>query len=393
MSDAIELFSGCGGLALGLHIAGFQHQKLVEFEPRAASTLRLNNLLTENPSSVENEDVRNISWSSWNDISLLAGGPPCQPFSIGGAHKGKADNRDMWPEAARAVREIKPKVQIWENVFGLTRPAFKDYLEWIECQLSVPQCVRGEAESFGQHLKRLKKLRDQKSEYNIWHQVVNAADFGVPQKRKRVIFFAVRNDVNKLPEKLKQTHSRDRLLWDKWVSKEYWDRHRLQSPTDADIPRLEQKRVNEMRASQKKPELEAWVTVRDALVGLGEPDGTNGHILQPGARVYKGHTGSPLDEPAKALKAGVHGVPGGENMMVKDDGSVRYFTIREAACLQGFPQSYQFSGPWSEAMRQLGNAVPVQLAEMIGNLAQQVLGLDLARAKNRTSKINSHRAA
>jgi DNA (cytosine-5)-methyltransferase 1 len=109
------------------------------------------------------------------------------------------------------------------------------------------------------------------------------------------------------------------------------------------------------------------VTVRDALVGLGEPNGQANHVFQPGARVYPGHTGSPLDQPAKALKAGDHGVPGGENMMVLDDGSVRYFTTREAARLQGLPDTYLFPRSWSESMRQIGNAVPAPLAEALGD--------------------------
>ena len=90
------------------------------------------------------------------------------------------------------------------------------------------------------------------------------------------------------------------------------------------------------------------------------------HRQQPGARSYPGHTGSPLDEPAKTLKAGVHGVPGGENMLRAPNGEVRYFTVRESARLQTFPDDYVFHGSWSETMRQLGNAVPVRLAEMVG---------------------------
>jgi DNA (cytosine-5)-methyltransferase 1 len=72
-----------------------------------------------------------------------------------------------------------------------------------------------------------------------------------------------------------------------------------------------------------------------------------------------------LDEPAKTLKAGVHGVPGGENMLRRPDGSVRYFTVRESARLQTFPDDYELHGSWTEAMRQLGNAVPVELARVI----------------------------
>ena len=89
------------------------------------------------------------------------------------------------------------------------------------------------------------------------------------------------------------------------------------------------------------------------------------HKLQGGARSYPGHTGSPLDEPAKTLKAGDHGVPGGENMLRTPSGSVRYFSIRESARLQTFPDDFVFHGSWTESMRQLGNAVPVALAEIV----------------------------
>ena len=98
------------------------------------------------------------------------------------------------------------------------------------------------------------------------------------------------------------------------------------------------------------------------------------HNYQSGAKVYPGHTGSPLDFPAKTLKAGDHGVPGGENMLVNLDGSVRYFTARESARLQTFPDGYKFHGSWTETMRQLGNAVPVHLAKIIGaSVASQLI--------------------
>jgi DNA (cytosine-5)-methyltransferase 1 len=89
------------------------------------------------------------------------------------------------------------------------------------------------------------------------------------------------------------------------------------------------------------------------------------HFFQPGAKSYPGHTGSPIDEPSKALKAGAHGVPGGENMLVQRNGEVRYFSVRESARIQTFPDNYIFSGSWSESMRQLGNAVPVALAQAV----------------------------
>ncbi|MDR3505254.1 MAG: DNA cytosine methyltransferase, partial [Acidocella sp.] len=99
------------------------------------------------------------------------------------------------------------------------------------------------------------------------------------------------------------------------------------------------------------------------------------HNFQAGARSYAGHTGSPYDEPAKTLKAGVHGVPGGENMLARSDGTVRYFTVRESARLQTFPNDFVFHGSWTESMRQIGNAVPVLLAKTIG----ENVALHLAR--------------
>ncbi len=117
------------------------------------------------------------------------------------------------------------------------------------------------------------------------------------------------------------------------------------------------------------PQERPWSTVRDAISDLPDPENHPGeipnHRFQPGARSYHGHTGSPLDEPAKALKAGDHGVPGGENMLARPDGRVRYFTVRESARLQNFSDDYVFHGSWSETMRQLGNAVPVTLGRVI----------------------------
>ncbi|MFH0911218.1 MAG: DNA cytosine methyltransferase, partial [Planctomycetota bacterium] len=103
------------------------------------------------------------------------------------------------------------------------------------------------------------------------------------------------------------------------------------------------------------------------------------HRFQPGARPYPGHTGSPFDEPAKTLKAGDHGVPGGENMLAYPDGKVRYFTVRESARLQTFPDKFIFHGSWTETMRQLGNAVPVALARVVAKEIHRLLSLHSRR--------------
>ena len=105
--------------------------------------------------------------------------------------------------------------------------------------------------------------------------------------------------------------------------------------------------------------------MRDAFVGLKEPKQDDCTLWN--AKSYPGHTGSSMDEPSKTIKAGDHGVPGGENMVRYPDGRTRYLSVAEAKRIQTFPDDYTITGAWTEAMRQLGNAVPVQLAYIIGN--------------------------
>jgi DNA (cytosine-5)-methyltransferase 1 len=369
MMRSVELFTGCGGLAMGLSRAGFHHELMVEWNENAYATIKHNkerglSHVHEWPS--QHADVRNIDWSTIpGNIDLVAGGPPCQPFSIGGKHAGNEDRRDMWPEAIRAVRELRPRAFLFENVRGLTRPAFSEYLRWIRTHLALPQFERLGGESHARHLVRLDARIDE-ALYEVAVIQVNAADYGAPQKRHRVIIVGIRKDIGMRLCFPSSTHSREKLLWDQWVTGEYWERHGLSRPKDEVIQTYDRQTVKHLRTMLVPPSGEPWITVRDALKGLGDPNGKNNHVNQNGARVYPGHTGSPLDQPAKALKAGDHGVPGGENMMIRDDGSVRYFTIREAARLQGLPDDYLFPCSWTESMRQLGNAVPVHLSAAFG---------------------------
>ena len=373
---SVELFSGCGGLALGTARAGFEHARMVEWNAGACATLALNKARGVKHARdwpFIQGDVREVNWSEVSgETWLTAGGPPCQPFSIGGKHKGNNDARDMWPEAIRAVRELRPRAFLFENVRGLARPAFADYLSWIKAHLAVPGVARWEGESHAAHLERLSHFMG-RAEYDVIVAKVNAADFGAAQKRHRVVVAGVRRDLGIALEGPVPTHSRERLLWDQWISGDYWTRHGMRMPTGGPSADTDRRVVARLRSIDKRPIETAWRTVRDAIVGLGEPNGANNHIRQDGAKVYPGHTGSPLDEPAKALKAGDHGVPGGENMMVRDDRSVRYFTVREAARLQGLPDDWSFPSSWSESMRQLGNAVPVELAHALGEWMARTL--------------------
>jgi DNA (cytosine-5)-methyltransferase 1 len=127
-----------------------------------------------------------------------------------------------------------------------------------------------------------------------------------------------------------------------------------------------------------EPDTLPWLTVRDALGNIPHPDSNHGipdHIFKGGARSYPGHTGSYIDWPAKTVKAGGHGVPGGENMIRYEDGSIRYLTVYEAKLIQTFPGDFHLAGAWGEAMRQIGNAVPVKLATVLGeHLAKTLEG-------------------
>lgn len=370
MRRSIELFSGLGGLALGMSRAGWKHEILVEWDRNAVSTVEHNKKREiEHVHSwpIVREDVRKIDWKPYRGkVVGMTGGPPCQPFGIGGKKRGHEDDRDMWPETARGVRVVDPHAFTFENVRNLAGPKFKNYLEWVKESLRRPHHPRSDGETHAEHWARLCAMTSAPY-YVVDHLVVNAADYGAPQIRHRVLVRGVRASSGVLLASMTPTHSRDRLLWDQWVSGEYWKRHRLPQPPDSVIPKGDQAQVRQLRARPLAPPPgKAWVTVRDAIAGLGEPDGKRNHVFQGGAKAYKGHTGSALDMPSKALKAGDHGVPGGENMMILPDGSVRYFTAREAARLVNLPDDYLFTASWSETMRGLGNAVPAALGEAVG---------------------------
>lgn len=373
---SVDLFVGAGGLAIGVSRAGFRHKAVVEFDQDACATIRENQRRGVEPMAhwpLVESDVREVDFAPLSQrVDLLSGGPPCQPFSLGGKHRGHRDHRNLFPEVFRVARELRPRAILIENVKGLLRESFAPYFEYICLQLSCPELVPKDGETWQQHLGRLQAHRSSGSEsglsYQVSHDLVNAADYGVPQRRERVIIVAVRQDLGVTWQFPSKTHSLDALLWHQWVSGDYWERHGMPPGNGTEAPSRVLSRIRRLKGSMEPPEL-PWRTVRDALADLPTPNGDDSRALNHrvvlGARAYPGHCGSPLDEPAKTLKAGDHGVPGGENMLLERSGEVRYFTLREAARLQTFPDDYYFPGSWTESMRQLGNAVPVLLAQRV----------------------------
>lgn len=358
--ESIELFSGAGGLALGLHDAGFHHKELYEWNATAVETLLYNQRMGH-PSlkdcRISRADVRDVDFTKYRGIDLVAGGPPCQPFSMGGKAAGMNDTRDMFPQAIRAVAQVQPRAFIFENVRGLLRPAFSNYVEYIKLQMEFPDYPISKNASWDQNLRRLQRHKERVGDsivglrYRVHVQQANAANFGIPQHRHRVFFVGFRSDIKTDWSFPTETHSDSK------------------TPAKADDNSVGGKRDHKFLA---------WKTLKDAIKDLPSPTSRAAakwynHVFQPGAKIYPGHTGSPLDRPAKALKAGDHGVPGGENMILFPDGSVRYLTVRESARVQTFPDNYVFLGSWTEAMRQLGNAVPKKLAEIVGNSVYNAL--------------------
>ncbi|MEF9883725.1 DNA cytosine methyltransferase [Streptomyces sp. P9-A4] len=417
----VELFAGAGGLAMAVHRAGFRPLLFNEFAKRACETLEANGAQrlpdgqkpTRAPKPDEKVplvagDVQELDMDYLaGQVDVLAGGPPCQPFSLGGVAKGDEDKRNMFPQMFKAVRQIQPKAVICENVRGLLRPSFRDYFDYIQRELELPFEERAKGTDWEKHYEYLLERRekepdDPKKRYDLVMMPVNAADYGVPQIRNRVIIVAFRRDLNVDRELFKSlvrpTHSATALIRSMDEGGEYWKRH-------PNVPDHVKKDVMD-RLPETMPMddgLLPWHTLRDAIAGIGDnkplpevPDewldrtehflgGFTEHIGWPGARIYEGHTPNELDRPAKTVKAGVHGVPGGESVMLLDElvadktapGGVRYkhryMTVRETARVMTFPDTWDLRGPRGEKMRQLGNAVPVALGEVFAKGVATVL--------------------
>ncbi len=337
---AIELFAGAGGLALGTASAGFKHEAVIEWNRNACNTIRENTRRGVVDWPLREVDVHQFDFKPYFGADLVAGGPPCQPFSIGGKHRGQNDSRNLFPEAVRAVREIQPKAIIVENVKGLLRSSFAKFFEYVVLQLTYPELTQRSKEDWTGHLGRLERCHTKGLSaglhYHVVFRRVNAADYGVPQKRERVFIVGFRGDVRAKWSFPEPTHSLASLLHSQWVTGEYWDRHKIAKRSRGAAPTKYKARIPRLAGGRFWPDAEPWLTVRDAIGDLPDPtkdkphDVLN-HVHNMGARVYGGHTGSPMDEPAKTLKAGDHGVPGGENMLAYPNGDVRYFTVRESA--------------------------------------------------------------
>lgn len=317
---AVDLFAGAGGLSLGLANAGWRIEAVVEFDEDAIATHKAN----IPDARYICEDIRNISFADYRGIDLIAGGPPCQPFSVSGHQRGSADERDVVPEFVRAVKEARPLCFLMENVPGLTTSRFHAYLKSKTSQLA-------------------------KLGYDVHAKVLDAADFGVPQHRRRLFLVGVPRGVKfEFPP---PTHGPHGGIPYKTV-RQALDGVKSDMPNRAKVVYC------------KNPILRPSPHAGMLLNGKGRPlnmdapsltipataGGNRTHILDPTDVLIEYH---------KHLRTGGQARSG-------EVPNCRRLTIRESATIQTFPPDFTFLGKPSRQYCQIGNAVPVLLAEAVG---------------------------
>lgn len=302
----VSLFSGAGGLDLGFKQAGFELLWANDFDADAVATYKHN---------IGNEcvlgDIKNIHSNDIPNADVMIGGFPCQGFSMANTKRNALDERNsLYLEYVRILKDKKPKIFIAENVKGILS------LEKGEVLKAIIQ----DFENVG---------------YQVQYKLLNSADYGVPQTRMRVIIVGIRNDLNINFEFPKPTHSKN----------------------------------------PQKDNLLPWVSVKQALEHLPDPDGLLANTVPNNeysqykvtARNFTGHRTTNPDLPSPTILARGNG--GGGVVAIPHYNGLRRMTVRESACIQSFPDDFEFKGTRGSGYRQVGNAVPVKLANVI---AEQV---------------------
>lgn len=324
---ALDIFAGAGGLSIGLEHAGFDVVAGAEWDPDACETFA-----KAHPSAdVVEGDVSAIDFRRWRgEVDALVGGPPCQPWSTGGKRLGSADPRDGWPAFLRALKEIKPQAFVAENVAGFASGARRAQFEALVAELAA--------------LK-----------FKVAVEVLNAADFGVPQKRQRLLIVGLREGEFLFP------------------SPKYGPRARKPWRTAGSVVGIEP-------LGSPNPAIVTYARCPDL-----RPNPYDGQVYNGGGRPID------LSRPAPTLLASMGGnktpwidtqgvVPeyhahllaGGAPRTGRVPGA-RRITIEEAALLQTFPAGMHFAGRRSSCYRQIGNAVPPLLASEVGRALLGVL--------------------
>lgn len=322
---SVELFAGGGGLALGMHLAGFRHVLLNEMDSTACQTLRSNH-----PEwNVLQGDIHQIDFTPLKDkVDFLSGGFPCQAFSYAGKKGGLNDTRGtLFFELARAVKEIRPKVFMGENVKGLLSHDNGRTLE----------VIRDAIAELGYTL--------------VEPRVLKAIMYQVPQKRERLILIAIRNDIAKRVQfRWPSPYRRVMTLRDAFFRGELFD-------TDVPVSEGQAYPAKKARVMAMVPEGGDW---RDLPLNE-QKEYMGGSFYLGGGKTGMARRLS-MDEPSLTLTC----APAQKQTERCHPTETRPLTVREYARIQTFPDNWQFEGNLSDQYRQIGNAVPVNLAYAIG---------------------------
>jgi DNA (cytosine-5)-methyltransferase 1 len=297
---SIEICAGGGGQALGLENAGFEHLALVEIEPLACATLKWNR-----PDwKVIQNNVKDFVATEYNDVDLFAGGVPCPPFSIAGKQLGDLDERDLFPEALRLIKECNPKAILLENVRGILSPKFDTYRKKI--------------------LGRLHAMG-----YQCSWRLVNASDFGVSQLRPRALLVGLKEN---------------------YFEHFKWPANCIQKKIS--IGELLYKEMSSLGWEQ----VDDWRSLANGIAPT----------LVGGSKKHGGADLGPTRAKKAWGELGVDGRGLADMPPVNDFKGIPRLTLKMTALVQGFPESWQFLGKKTPAYRQVGNAFPPPVAKAIG---------------------------
>jgi DNA (cytosine-5-)-methyltransferase len=320
MYTSIELFAGAGGLALGVEKAGFNTLGLIEFDKDAADTLKKNrpnwNVINDDIANISCLDLEKYFSIKKGELDLLSGGAPCQAFSYAGKRLGLEDARGtLFYHYALFLEKLQPKMFLFENVRGLlTHDHGKTYSTMLDIFT--------------------------RAGYTIDKQVLNAWNYGVPQKRERLITIGIRNDlVGKTEYRFPKAHSYKPVLRDVL----------LDCPDGPGVPYGEKKR----KIFELVPAGGYWRDIDPAIAkeymkSCWDMEGGRTGILRRMS----------LDEPSLTVLTS----PSQKQTERCHPLEARPFTVRENARCQTFPDDWEFCGNVSAQYKQIGNAVPVNLA-------------------------------
>jgi len=296
----VEICAGAGGQAIGLDKAGFEHVALVEYEADYCEVLK-NNRPDWN---VICADVHNFDGTPYKGVDLLAGGVPCPPFSMASKQLGKDDERDLFPEAIRLVKEIHPRAVMLENVRGFLDPKFADYRKHIMDSIS----------ELG---------------YKVQIKLLNACDYGVPQLRPRVIIIGIRNDID--------------------TEFSYPDEHTQEAPTVGEV-------LKKLMGANGWSGVDAWAAQANKIAPT----------VVGGSKKHGGPDLGPVRARKAWAELGVDGSGVANEAPAAEFVGMPKLTKEMIALIQGFPPEWNFGKRKTAACRMIGNAFPPPVAEAVG---------------------------